>query len=81
MLVHVSLDFLAEALEFGVLDLELLLLGLEHWDHIKPDLDFLSFGQFELTLDSFFRRELLGFLLSRYHLVKCPRWVTEITTF
>ena len=64
MLVHVSLDFLAEALEFGVLDLELLLLGLEHWDHIKPDLDFLSFGQFELTLTVFFAVSSLASFLA-----------------
>ena len=50
MLVHVPLDLLAEPLQFGVLLLQLLLLGLKHGDHIETYLNFLSFRQFELTL-------------------------------
>ena len=50
MLVHIPLYLLSEPLQFGVLLLQLLLLGLEHGDHIEADLNFLSFRQFELTL-------------------------------
>ena len=50
MFVHITLDFLSEALQFGVLLLQFLLFSLEHGDHIKPDLNFLSLSQFELIL-------------------------------
>ena len=55
MLIHVTLYFLPQTLEFGVLLLQLFLLCLEHWDHIKADLNFLVFAQFELTI-ALFRR-------------------------
>lgn len=55
MLVHVPLDLLPQALKFGVLLLKLLLFRLEHRDHVKPDLNFLTLRQFELIIALFCR--------------------------
>ena len=78
MLVHVAFDFLAEALQFGVLLLQLFFFGLEHGDHVEPDLNFLSLCQFELTAGWLFRSHVLYFLFCGDHLVECAGRVAPI---
>lgn len=69
MFVHVTLYLLPQTLQFLVLLLQLVLLGLVHGDHVESDLDLLILGKFEF-LCLLFRSQFLCFFLGTDHLVK-----------